>query len=57
MPAADNTDEYAVYMQKANELRSAYEGQNQASQQMNDDEEEKKDANEESKVAEIKTIE
>ena len=55
--AADNTDEYAMYMQKANVLRSAFEGQNQAPQQMNDDEEEKKCVNEESKVTEFKTIE
>ena len=55
--AADNTDEYAMYMQKANELRSAFEGQNQAPQQMNDNEEEKKDIVEESKFDELKTIE
>ena len=57
LAASDNTDEYAMYMQKANVLRSAHEGQNQAPQQMNDDEEEKKDIVEESKVDELKTIE
>ena len=57
LAATDNTDEYAMYMQKANELRSACEGQNQALQQINDYEEEKKDIVEESKVTEFKTIE
>ena len=57
LAATDKTDEYAMYMQKANELRSAYEGQNQAFQQINNYEEEKKDIVEESKVTEFKTIE
>ena len=60
MRAADNSDDYAMYMQKASELRATSEGQNMrvsAAQQINVHEAEMKSANEEYKVAEVKTIE